>query len=212
MELREAPTKRKEVKMSELTFYEFLHKKEAELIKAIGENDWREEKLYFIDEILAFVTEWNTHPEPDASYNELICSIDSKIADVMQLLSFVRDHMDSETRRDDRGTAINQAIIQVDKWTDLLLKGKTSKTPEPDARQMIDVCGSYQLLKDILPGSHFVDIRVRLDGRYYWFEGDFIKQILPEITFNKEDNGVQAKLESHLEPPVCTHPTDSRIR
>jgi hypothetical protein len=62
-----------------------------------------------------------------------------------------------------------------------------------------DVTGSKQLLKDILPQSHYIDIRVRLNGEYYWFEGDFLKQVLSDVEFKKESNGVQATLSSHME-------------
>lgn len=68
---------------------------------------------------------------------------------------------------------------------------------------MIDVddnFGSIQLLKDIAPQSHFIDIRVRLNGKYYWFEGNFLKHIFPFINFNRIDNdGMTAKLEHHEE-------------
>jgi len=62
-----------------------------------------------------------------------------------------------------------------------------------------DICGNVALLRDIVPSSHFIDIRVRYNGEYYWFEGDFIKYILPHLELIKEDNGISAKLQSHKE-------------
>jgi len=63
-----------------------------------------------------------------------------------------------------------------------------------------DNFGSNQLLKDIAPQSHMIDIRVRLNGKYYWFEGDFLKYIFPFIRFNQIDNdGIKSTLESHEE-------------
>ena len=35
--------------------YDFLKKEESELIKAIGEDDWKTEKVYFVDEIVKFM-------------------------------------------------------------------------------------------------------------------------------------------------------------
>jgi len=63
-----------------------------------------------------------------------------------------------------------------------------------------DNFGSLQILKDILPTSHFIDIRVRLDGKYYWFEGDFLKSVFKGIDIKPIDNdGIKATLESHKE-------------
>ena len=64
---------------------------------------------------------------------------------------------------------------------------------------MIDVTGSRQLLKDSINQSHYIEIRVRLNGKYYWFEGDFLKDLLKIVEFKKERNGVEAKLKTHLE-------------
>lgn len=61
-----------------------------------------------------------------------------------------------------------------------------------------DNFGSQQLLKDIIGQSHMVDIRVRLDGQYYWFEGDYLKQILPHVEYNQTDNdAIKTTLEGH---------------
>jgi hypothetical protein len=61
-----------------------------------------------------------------------------------------------------------------------------------------DNFGSNQLLKDIAPQSHMIDIRVRFNGKYYWFEGDFLKSVFPHIQFNQIDNdGIKADLEGH---------------
>ncbi len=49
-----------------------------------------------------------------------------------------------------------------------------------------DWTGSKSLLKKVLPQSHFVDIRVRLNGKYYWFEGDFLKQIMPYVKIKQK--------------------------
>ncbi len=39
-------------------FYEFLKNKEAGLIKPLGEREWNNEKVYFVEEILDFVEEY----------------------------------------------------------------------------------------------------------------------------------------------------------
>ena len=62
-----------------------------------------------------------------------------------------------------------------------------------------DNFGNQQLLKDIAPHCHMIDIRVRLNGKYYWFEGDFLKRIFPFVRFNQIDNGIKTKLENHEE-------------
>ena len=63
-----------------------------------------------------------------------------------------------------------------------------------------DNFGSKQLLKDVAPHCHMIDIRIRLNGKYYWFEGDFLKQIFPHVHFNQIDNdGIKATLDSHEE-------------
>lgn len=61
-----------------------------------------------------------------------------------------------------------------------------------------DNFGSQQLLKDILPNIRTIDIRIRMDGQYYWFEGDYLKQILRQVEYNQIDNdGIKSKLEDH---------------
>ena len=60
-----------------------------------------------------------------------------------------------------------------------------------------DNFGAKQLLKDIAPQAHMIDIRVRLNGEYYWFEGDFLKQILPHVHFNRIEKDISATLEGH---------------
>jgi len=46
-----------------------------------------------------------------------------------------------------------------------------------------DNFGYKQQLKDILPQSHFIDLRVRLNGEYYWFECDWLKDVIRKIQF-----------------------------
>jgi len=41
-----------------MEFIEYFKQKEADLIKVIGEKDWKENKMYFVDEILSMVAEW----------------------------------------------------------------------------------------------------------------------------------------------------------
>ena len=58
-----------------------------------------------------------------------------------------------------------------------------------------DNFGSQQLLKDILPNVRTIDIRVRMDGVNYWFEGDYLKQILKHVDYVYVDNdGIKTKL------------------
>ena len=60
-----------------------------------------------------------------------------------------------------------------------------------------DNFGCKQLLKDILPNVHMIDIRVRMDGKYYWFEGDYLKEILRQVEYKQIDNdGIKSKLEN----------------
>jgi len=61
-----------------------------------------------------------------------------------------------------------------------------------------DNFGCQQLLKDILPNVRTIDIRIRIDGQYYWFEGDYLKHILKHINYHQIDNdGIKSTLESH---------------
>lgn len=60
-----------------------------------------------------------------------------------------------------------------------------------------DNFGEKQLLKDTLPNVRTIDIRIRMDGKYYWFEGDYLKKILKHVTCNQIDNdGIKVKLEN----------------
>ena len=38
--------------------YNFLKEQEADLVKVIGEKDWKSEKVYFVDEIIEFMEEY----------------------------------------------------------------------------------------------------------------------------------------------------------
>lgn len=58
-----------------------------------------------------------------------------------------------------------------------------------------DDFGANQLLKEISNNAHYIDIRVRLNGKFYWFEGDFLKRILQEVDFY-EPIGDRVTLES----------------
>ncbi len=44
--------------MENKTFEEFLKEKESNLIKIIGEKEWLENKVYFTNEIISMVEEW----------------------------------------------------------------------------------------------------------------------------------------------------------
>ena len=57
-----------------------------------------------------------------------------------------------------------------------------------------DNFGANQLLKDVVPQTHYIDIRIRLNGEYYWFEGNFLKQVLPHVQFNRIDHDISATL------------------
>ena len=70
-------------------------------------------------------------------------------------------------------------------------------TKQDKLDELIDNFGVKKLLADLIGQSHFVDIRVRLNGEYYWFEGDYLKQILPKLTYKQVDNdGIKTTLES----------------
>jgi hypothetical protein len=60
-----------------------------------------------------------------------------------------------------------------------------------------DNFGSNQILKDIASQTHMIDIRVRMDGKYYWFEGNFLKHVLPYVTFNRLEHDISATLKGH---------------
>ncbi len=64
-------------------------------------------------------------------------------------------------------------------------------------KTIVDTFGSKQILKEIAPHSHFIDIVVRYNGETYSFEGDFLKQILPDIDFKLVDKEYQSTLENH---------------
>lgn len=57
-----------------------------------------------------------------------------------------------------------------------------------------DTFGANKLLTEIAPHSHFIDIRVRYNGEYYWFEGDFLKQIFKQLEFYNQTH--TCKLEN----------------
>ena len=42
-------------------------------------------------------------------------------------------------------------------------------------------CGAT--LARAVKAAHYVDIRVRVDGRYCWFQSDFLKNILKHVEF-----------------------------
>lgn len=62
-----------------------------------------------------------------------------------------------------------------------------------------DNFGCQQLMKDIFPHSHFIDIRIRFNGKYYWFEGDFLKEIFKHVEFKRIEHDIDCNLESHAE-------------
>lgn len=72
-----------------------------------------------------------------------------------------------------------------------------------------DIFGCQQLIKNVLPQSHFVDIRIRLNGQYYWFEGDFLKQILKHVEFNRIEHDIDCNLENHKEITETPATTES---
>ena len=75
-----------------------------------------------------------------------------------------------------------------------------------------DNFGSQQLFKDIAPHSHMIGIKVRYCGEWYWFEGDWLKQVLSKIEFNQIDNmGIKTTLEGHKEIPQETAKDDKHL-
>ena len=81
------------------------------------------------------------------------------------------------------------------------MSGSEERNDESELSQLLcvdDNFGCQQLLKDILPNVRTIDIRIRMDGQYYWFEGDYLKQILRKVRYNQIDNdGIKCKLEDH---------------
>jgi len=45
-----------------MEFIDFFKEREKSLIEAVGEKAWKEDKLYFVDEILEMVAEWERLP------------------------------------------------------------------------------------------------------------------------------------------------------
>ncbi len=41
-----------------MEFIDYIKERESQLIKAIGEKDWKENKVYFINEIISMAEEW----------------------------------------------------------------------------------------------------------------------------------------------------------
>lgn len=46
-----------------------------------------------------------------------------------------------------------------------------------------DNFGCHETLARAIRGAHFIDIRVRVDGKYHWFEADFLKHIFEQVQF-----------------------------
>lgn len=65
--------------------------------------------------------------------------------------------------------------------------------------KIIDTGGYIALLKSILNGSHFIDIRVRHNGQFYWFEADWLKRVMPNVELHEQCPDMEpAILEDHL--------------
>ena len=79
--------------------------------------------------------------------------------------------------------------------------------------EIIDNFGTKQLLKDILPEAHLVDIRVRLNGKNYWFEGDFLYDLFKNVTFKNEEKGKKRKRKHDGDQGILSpHPTCVLLR
>jgi len=67
--------------------------------------------------------------------------------------------------------------------------------------RVADETGTYQMMKDVLPQTHMIDIRIRLNGKYYWFEGDFLKRVFRGLQFvqSKENRDIKPNLKDHEE-------------
>lgn len=59
----------------------------------------------------------------------------------------------------------------------------TTKPTEEDYRTLIEFAKN---LKDV----HFIDIRVRRNGEYEWYEGDWIKYLDHYLTQGKDNDGI----------------------
>lgn len=56
-----------------MEFIDYLKEREAKLIKTVGENNWRENKAYLVDEIIQMVKEYERrkhNPTPSEKMNE----------------------------------------------------------------------------------------------------------------------------------------------
>jgi len=49
--------------------------------------------------------------------------------------------------------------------------------------QLKDNFGCKTTMAKAIKAAHYVDIRVRVDGKYVWFEGDFLKELLKHVEF-----------------------------
>lgn len=55
-------------------------------------------------------------------------------------------------------------------------------------------------LKRMLPGAHYVDLRVRLNGKYRWFQADWLKDILARVDDDLDEVDYAIFLQDH--PPI----------
>ena len=45
---------------------------------------------------------------------------------------------------------------------------------------------AIERFKKVMLGSHYINIMVRKDGEDLWFEGDWLKRLLPQVEILKE--------------------------
>lgn len=61
-----------------MSFKNFLEEREADLIKAIGKDNWEENKLYFVDEIIKFYEEYQREITPKIEAGRIF-EVDEKL-------------------------------------------------------------------------------------------------------------------------------------
>ena len=54
---------------------------------------------------------------------------------------------------------------------------------------------SVLFMKQFLQGAHYTNLEVRMNGKFYRFEGDFVKHLLLHVKGNLDDATYQRRLK-----------------
>jgi hypothetical protein len=56
-----------------MEFIEYFKEREKDLIKAVGEKEWEDNKVYYVEEIIEIVNEWQLKFLPISRVSNLLC-------------------------------------------------------------------------------------------------------------------------------------------